>query len=356
MLTFDQNTPLTATLRRRARILRRAAIILPLIVACEPSRSPRPGAESRIVVYCSVDEAFARDVLRHYERDNDVKLDVIYDSEAGKTTGLVKRIITEAHSGRPRADLFWSSELFQTIRLARLGLLSPYESPRAADIPKRYRDPSGYWTALAARARVLAFDPTVVLAEEAPTRWEQLADEPFVSKTTIANPLFGTTRGHVAAMFALWGPQRARQFLTRLHNGGVLVSNGNSSAVRAVMAERAQYAATDTDDVWVAQRAGASLDLRYLDLGDGGTLLIPCSVALVRGGPNTNEAKKLVDYLVSSQVEQMLAESDSRNIPVRASLRQQLGLTWPPESKISFDAIADAMGAAEKAVREILIR
>ena len=340
---------------RRSR-LPAAAIILPFLIACDPSSAPPPGSSSRIVVYCSVDEAFALHVLKRYERENDVKLDVIYDSEAGKTTGLVKRIIAEARSGRPRADLFWSSELFQTIRLAELGFLSPYASPLAADIPERYRDPDGYWTALAARARVLAFDPTVVDTDKLPTHWEQLADEPFVSQTSIANPLFGTTRGHVAAMFVLVVSQLSSQFLTRLHDGGVLISAGNSSAVRAVIAKRVKYAATDTDDVWVAQRAGASLDLRYLDLGDGGTLLIPCSVSLVRGGPNQREARKLVDYLVSSQVERMLAESDSRNIPVRASLRRQLGVTWPPESKVNFDAVADAMKEAERAVREILIR
>ncbi len=174
--------------------------------------------------------------------------------------------------------------------------------------------------------------------------------------TTIANPLFGTTRGHVAAMFALWGPERATAFLTNLRDGGLLLSDGNSSAVRAVMANRAKIAATDTDDVWVAQRSGASLDLRYLDMGDGGTLMIPCSVAMIKGCRHGDTARALVDFLVSQEVERMLAESDSRNVPVRPALRESLGLAWPPETHVAFDAIADALEESERAVREILIR
>jgi iron(III) transport system substrate-binding protein len=333
-----------------------------------------------LLVYCSVDEAFARDVLKTFSAKTGIELSTLFDSEAGKTTGLVNKIIHEAASGRPRADVFWSSELFNTILLARRGLLEAYESPAAADIPPRFRDPEHRWTALAARARVLAFDPHRVQPTDVPRRWEQLGEPPFAGRVAFANPLFGTTRGHVAAMFALWGPERARAFLSGLRDGGVQITDGNSAAVRAVIAGRATFAATDTDDVWVARSRGASLDLVYPDMGDGGTLLIPCSVAIVadrlesrshngrshngrsdegqshEDGGRREAARKLVDFLVSAEVERMLAESGSRNIPVRESLRKQLKMPWPAESTLGFDAVADAMDEAVAAARDILIR
>jgi len=329
-------------------------VILAVSGACK--RDGEVPNSDPLVLYCSVDEAFARNVIEAYQQRTGQRVSTIFDTEAGKTTGLVNRISSEAASGRPRADVFWSSELFNTILLGRKGLLQPYDSPAAADIPQRYRDPEHRWTALAARARVLAFDPKRTNASDIPNRWEDLAEPASARRFTLANPLFGTTRGHVAAMFALWGPERGRTFLTRLREGEALISAGNSSAVRAVIARSAEYCATDTDDVWVAQRGGASLDLVYPDMGDGGTLLIPCSVAIVKGSDNLPASRKLVDYLVSAEVEKMLAESDSRNIPVRRALREQLGLEWPPESQVTFDAIADAMDDAVSAVREILIR
>jgi len=332
---------------------------LPILVVAMPGCAPeneRRESPARVVVYCSVDEAFGRAILGAFAPPDNLIIEPVFDSEAGKTTGLIERIIAESESGRPRGTVLFSSEVFNTIRLARRGLLEPYDPPAAGDIPPSFRDPEHRWTGLAARGRVLAFDPTRTAAGDLPRRWEDLAEPRFASVTAIANPLFGTTRGHVAAMFALWGPERGRAFLTALRDNGVTMLDGNSSAVRALIAGRVDFAMTDTDDVWVAQRTGASLDMRYLDMGDGGTLMIPCTVALIKGGPHTDQARALVDYLVSAATERALAMSDSRNVPVRKALREELGMDWPASTSISFDKVADAMPGAVQAAREILIR
>ncbi len=364
-----------------------ALLTVPLLTGWGCNRSGSTASQDRLVVYCSVDETFARGVFETYKQRTGQDVSVVFDTEAGKTTGLVNRIVSEDQSGRPRADIFWSSELFNTILLARQGLLVSYDAPAAKDIPDRYRDKQHRWTATAARARVLAFDPVRVLkvktamdhrleagatheqgdrdhvlkagaalVQRPPDRWEQLAEPEYAAGLAMANPLFGTTRGHLAAMFALWGGSRGRAFLTSLRDGGVRVVDGNSSAVRAVLSGRARMAATDTDDVWMAQRSGASLDLVYPDMGDGGTLLIPCSVAIVKGCARRNRAQQLVDFLVSPEVERMLANSDSRNIPVRGWLRDELGIVQPEASSVSYEAVADAMDEAVAAAREILLR
>lgn len=344
------------TVRQGGRVSRLGLLmtVVALAVGCRKD-SPTESSEP-VTVYCSVDESFARGVFQVFRERTGIAVQVVFDSEAGKTTGLVTRIIQEAKTGRPRADLFWSSELFNTILLARRDLLESYVSPAASDIPPRFKDTRARWTATAARARVLAFDPTQTNSNELPRRWEQLANVRFVDQVAIANPLFGTTRGHIAAMFALWGNERGRLFLQKLHDGGVLVSDSNGATVRAIIAQKRTLAVTDTDDVWVARRSGASVDLIYPDMGGGGTLVIPCSVAIVRGCAPLADAQRLYDFLVSAEVEAMLFQSDSRNIPVRAALRERLEAPWPPETVIEFDAIADAMSDAVAAVREILIR
>jgi len=331
------------------------------VQGCERDRERNRGSRAvagkgagKVVVYTSVDEQFAEVVLERFEERSEIELSILTDSEAGKTTGLVQKI--EAEASRPRADVFWSSELFGTILLARKGLLEPYDSPAAADIPDRYKDPQHRWTACAVRGRVVAFDLNRIAADDIPRKWEDLADPRFASGLAYANPLFGTTRGHVAAMFALWGPERGRRFLTNLRDNGALMVDGNSSALRMVMTGGAKLCATDTDDVWLGRIKGAPLDMVYPDMGDGGTLLIPCSVALVKGGPNVAGARKVVDFLVSAEVERMLAKSFSHNIPVREALRQEMGMDWPSETTVPFDKIADAMDESVAAVREILIR
>ena len=79
---------------------------------------------------------------------------------------------------------------------------------------------------------------------------------------------------------------------------------------------------TDTDDVWAAQALDRDVALvypRHGEVGDqgGGTLLVPNTVARIKGGPNPEGAHRLADWLLSVEVEAMLAASNSRNIPLR---------------------------------------
>ncbi len=309
---------------------------------------------SDVVVYCSVDEEFSRQILDTFSQRTGLRVSHVIDGEAGKTTGLINRI--RAERGRPRADVLFSSELFGTMELADEGLLAAFTPSTARDIGRSFRDKEHHWTAIGLRGRVLAFDPSRVSREELPDRWEQLRDPKWAGRLAMANPLFGTTRGHVAAMFAVWGDDRARAFLTKLRAGGALIVDSNSASVRAVLDGRAAIGMTDTDDVWVAQRAGRRVDLIYPDMGDGGTLWIPCSVAVIEGAPHQANAQRLVDYLVSEEVERMLAKSASRNVPVRAGLRDSLGLEFGGRSRCTFEEIAAKIKTSGEAVREILLR
>lgn len=337
-------------------------------------------ADESVLLYCSVDAEFAREVLAEYQRRTGEKVRVIFDTEAAKTTGLVQRILDEA--GRPGADVFWSSEVSNTIVLARRGRLAAYDSPSVADIPARYKDAEHRWTAFGARARVLAYDPALLGPDVlAPRTWESLADPFWAPRLALANPLFGTTRGHVAAMFALWGPQRARAFLQFLADHGAAVVDGNGAAVRAVAGGDRGACMTDTDDVIVARKQHPRIEMCFPDLGDGGTVVIPNTVALIESGASGDStrpaeasgdasrgaaapkaaargarARRLYDFLASADVERMLARSDSRNIPVREALRKELGLEMPPETKLTFDQITDAMDEATAAAREILLK
>jgi ABC-type Fe3+ transport system substrate-binding protein len=62
-----------------------------------------------------------------------------------------------------------------------------------------------------------------------------------------------------------------------------------------------------------------------------GTLLTPNSVARVKGGPNPVQAKVLIDFLLSEEVERALSESDSHNVPLR----------WPRPAAGSQPTTAD---------------
>ncbi|MCS6861872.1 MAG: ABC transporter substrate-binding protein, partial [Abditibacteriales bacterium] len=119
-----------------------------------------------MTVYCSVDEVYARPILQTFQKRTGIRVDWVFDVEATKTAGLVAKLISERHN--PRADVFWSGEVSRTVVLKQRGVLQPYRSPAAQDIPPAFKDPDGYWTGLAPRARVIGYNTKRVRPADVP--------------------------------------------------------------------------------------------------------------------------------------------------------------------------------------------
>jgi iron(III) transport system substrate-binding protein len=309
----------------------------------------------RVVVYTSVDEDFAREVIEAFEEERGVKVDLVPDTEAMKTTGFLHRLRQEQDA--PKADVWWSSEVFTSVQLAEEGVLAPYAPATAEDIPPEWKDPQNRWTGLAARARVLGFNTTELTEEQLPKTWAEIAQPRWANRLAFANPQFGTTRGHLGAMFHLWGEARATAFLKALKEGGVQVVDSNGTAIRMTAQGRVGLCATDTDDVWVQQADGEPVDLVYPAMTEGGhTMWIPNSVGLVAGGPNPAVAKELIDYLVSAEVERLLAQTNSRNVPVRQAVRVDQNSPGPAPEPMDWAAVNAAIPAAIEAAENILLQ
>ena len=275
---------------------------------------PEPVAR-QVTIYVSTDRVFSEPVLREYERRTGVKVNDVYDTEETKTTGLANRLLAEAN--RPRADVFWANEPVRTIVLKERGILAPYRSPQADGIPRTFRDPEGHWTAFSARLRVIAYNTRLVREQEAPRGIEDLASPKWRRQVAIADPRFGSTSFHVAALYASWGDQKADDFFRHLKANQVRIVPANSVVLDLVARGEVKVGLTDTDDVNVALEAGRPVAMVLPDRKGMGVPVFPNMVSLIAGAPNTDEGKKLIDYLLSADVERMLAQSAAVQIPLR---------------------------------------
>ena len=293
---------------KAARVGLAGLILATLTAACQRS-SPE------VVVYTSEDQVFSEPVLRDFERTSGIKVRAVYDTEETKSTGVALRIVAERD--RPQADVFWANEPLRTVMLQQQGLLEAYHSPGAEGIPARYRDPDGHWTGFAARARVIVYNTSEVKAGEAPSSVRDLVDPRWKGRAGLANPLFGTTTTQVAALVALWGEPAARKFLDDIKANGVKLVTSNGEAKDLVASGELAWAFTDTDDASEAVEQHKPVAVVYPDQTGIGTLVMPNAVALVRGAPHSEPGKKLIDYLLSRQVEEKLAKSPAAQMPLR---------------------------------------
>lgn len=300
--------------------------VLPYVGGCE-----RGGPT--VVVYVSTDEAVARPILEAFEQAAGVRVLMVGDTEASKTTGLIERLRSER--GAPVADVFWSSEAIGTVALAREGLLAPHISRRSRAWPAQWRDEQHRWHAFSPRPRVLVFDPQKLQLQDVPKTWDALTDRRWHGGIVMADPRFGTTGGHLAAMRWWYDTQGADGWQLWLDgmaaNEVRMLPGGNAAVVDVVRRGEAMLGATDADDVRAANRAGANLAMvrpRHGGEVGEGPMLMPNTVAIVQGAPHRREAVLLADWLCSPEVARMLASSVSGNVPL------------PPEVAADFPELA----------------
>ncbi|HUT29004.1 MAG TPA: extracellular solute-binding protein [Sedimentisphaerales bacterium] len=327
-----------------------AVLFVALLLCCRQ----RPSQErARVVLYCSVDQVIAEPIIAEFEKQTGIKVAARFDTEATKTVGLIQKIRAEGVS--PIADVFWSNEIFHTIRLAHEGLLAPYEGPSTKDWPALLHDAEGKWYGFALRARVIAYNTQRVSREQAPQTLEEVLDPKWKGRLIMAAAEFGTTGGDVASWFAHYGFDRAHRILQALKANRVRLVDGNSTAVRMIAMGQADVCFTDTDDVYAAQRNGWPVAMNYLDQGGNGPLVIPNTAAVINGAPHPELAKRLMEFLLSEKCEQMLAQSDSHNSPVHPSLAEEFRTyAIPRPLSVDYKEVADQLPTAIKTAGEVL--
>jgi iron(III) transport system substrate-binding protein len=214
--------------RWRVRVARTlAAVAVVSFASCGEPADDAPRIRT-VTVYVSTDRVFSEPVLKEYERRTGVRVDAVYDTEETKSTGLANRLLAER--ARPQADVFWSNEPVRTLVLKSRGILTPYRSPSADGIPPALVDPEGYWTGFSARVRVIAYNTTLVAPADAPRSIFDLADPRWRGQVAIADPRFGSTSFHVAALYAVAGDERMDAFFRQLKGNDVRVVDGNRRA------------------------------------------------------------------------------------------------------------------------------
>lgn len=245
------------------------APLFAVLLGCS-SRSDR-----EVVVYASQDQVYAEPILQEFTRASGIKVRAVYDSEAVKTVGLANRLLREASN--PQCDVFWNNEELRTRQLAARGVLHA----------------TNFW-AIGQRSRRMVINTKLLPVEKLPASLSALTNREWHGKIALAYPLFGTTATHFLALRQHWGHERWENWCRALQANKPFLLDGNSVVVNFVGRGEAWIGLTDSDDIAAGQRAG--LPVAALPLTEE-SLLIPNTIALVRGGRNPESARALVEFL-----------------------------------------------------------
>lgn len=288
----------------------------------------KPEPEPDVVLYCGVDQDQSRQIAELYEREFGKRVLYQGESESMRSIGLPQTLRSE--KANPRADVFWSNEIMNLVDLSDRGLLDALPPGVAEAFPPEWRDPKGRYVAFGARARVFLVNTELLQEQDYPSSLEDLLDPKYKAlglTTCMARPLTGTTYTHAVALLTK-DEAEGKRFLDAVAEAGadgrmkLVQSNGRSMNLARNKENKVAFSLTDTDDAWVAIRDGDPVTVVYPDQGEGrpGTVLIPNTVALVKGRPHPEAAADLLRWLVTEASEIRLANGPSAQIPLRTDL------------------------------------
>jgi iron(III) transport system substrate-binding protein len=273
-------------------------------------------AQQKLYVYTSMKESMIGELKTAFAKKHpDIKLD--YQSAgAGK---LMAKIAAERESGKILADVLWTSEVPDFYQLKQQGLLQPYVPAEIKALVNPLPDYDGSFTAVRLGTLGIAYNTRVI--KDPPKTWQDLSKPQFKGAYGIANPaLSGTAYMSVA----LLGKQFGWGYFEGLRANGAKMGKGSGQVVDdtasgdLVASLAVDYITLDKVD------KGATIALVY----PPEMLVIPSPIAIFKGSPNAEAAKKFVDFLLSKEGQTIIANEGT--LPVRTDVKTPEKYKLPP--------------------------
>jgi iron(III) transport system substrate-binding protein len=151
--------------------------------------------------------------------------------------------------------------------------------------------------------------------------WD-LLDPKWKGRCAVAKPLTGTTLTHFTALKHRLGDAEFERWFEGLFKNDVQFLKSNGATLNETAAGDVVFAFTDTDDYNAAVELGKPVACVFPDQGEDGigTMLIPNTVAVLKGAPHPEAARKLCDFVLQRSTEAALAKGPSAQIPLRAGI------------------------------------
>jgi iron(III) transport system substrate-binding protein len=162
----------------------------------------------------------------------------------------------------------------------------------------------------------------------------------------LAYPLFGTTATHFLALRLHWGESNWLVWCRALAANKPFLVDGNSVVVQFVARGEAWIGLTDSDDIAAARSEGKPVVALPLTAE---SLLIPNTVAVVRGAPHPGAAQILFAFLQRPEVTEKLRAAAA--LEGRAASE-----VATPTLNPDWDALLRDLDATIMALKEIFLR
>jgi ABC-type Fe3+ transport system substrate-binding protein len=272
--------------------------------AASPKLVAAAEAEGKVVWYTTmiVNQAVRPIVAAFQKKYPKIKVEF---SRAGSGDTALK-IINEHQAGRMMGDVFDGTATFSSVFPA--GAVAPYTPPLAAAYPDEFKDPDGYWHALNFYFLTAAYNTNMVKPDQVPKTYDDLLNPKWKNQmvwSVVPEPV--AAPGFLGNMLLTKGDKKGMEYLDKLAAQKITNMSSSQRTVldRVIVGDFPIGLMVFNHHVAISKAKGAPIEwLRMEPLVSAASLL-----GLIKGGPNPNAGKLLIDYILSEEGQKVLAST-----------------------------------------------
>ena len=284
-----------------------AALSLSLVLTgCGGTGSASSGDDGKVVTVYSADglkgekgDGWYDAQFKAFEKKTGIKVEYV----EGGSGEMVQRAVREKNN--TQADVLVTLPPFIQQADSK-GLLEKYEPEGAAEIPAKERSANGHWTPLV--NNYFGFVRNTKELKKAPTTWDDLLDSTYKGKLQYSTP--GVAGDGTAlllkAVHDFGGRKPAMEYLGKLQKNNVGPSSSTSKLAPKVDKGELLAANGDVQMNFAQARSMPNLGIWFPAKKKGAkpsTFALPYAAGLVKGGPRSENGRKLLDFLLGESAQ-----------------------------------------------------
>lgn len=297
-----------------------------ILSGCSNSGNDEPG---KLVVYAALNEDDVVKLQEKFKEETGIEIEYLRLSGAGEASTRI-----QAEKDNPQADIFVGGSIEFYEPLAQEGLLEKYTSPNASEIDSRFNDPNGFWQGWYMGVLGIVLNSERFEEElapkglEKPNTWDDLLNENYKDEYITSSP--ATSGGgyiFVANQLFRLGEEDGWKYLEELNKNVHHYTPGALDGIQLTATGEFIAGMSWAHDIAVTMKEGYPIEVIVPE----NTASEIGGVGIVKDAENLENAKKFVDWLLTTEVQQMNTASSNRY-----SVREDV---TPPEGMIPLEDV-----------------
>ena len=302
-----------------------------------------PASPGELVVYVGRNLSLVKPLIEKFEKQTGIEV----KTRDGKSPELAALLVEEGD--KTAADVFWAQDVDSLALVASKGLFAKVPEGAKFKTSKLFTGRSPYWVPLSGRARLLAYNPKKIAAEDLPKSILDLTDPKYAGQVGWA-PSNASFQTFVTALRAAKGEEAAEAWLRGLKDNGAKTYAKNTPIIKALGAEEISMGLPNHYYLLRQKAVDAKFPVEQTFFADGdiGNLINVSGAGITKGAANRKNAEAFLTFLGGIEAQTYFAD-ETFEYPVRPDVDGNKRLEAPialpriaPE--IDLDKLGDREG------------